>query len=71
MTIAKIAKNSIEKVPVAVVIIKNQNDISIRLKKLVQPEDMIITMGAGNIWRQCKTIYQTINSIPCCCNVLL
>lgn len=27
MTIAKIAKNSIEKVPVAVVIIKNQNDM--------------------------------------------
>ena len=31
-------------------------------KDIVQPDDMIITMGAGNIWRQCKGIYEAIKN---------
>ena len=42
--------------------IANQNNIPARLKDISQPNDMIITMGAGNIWRQCEGIYEAINN---------
>ena len=42
--------------------IANQNKIPARLKDISQSNDMIITMGAGNIWRQCKGIYEAINN---------
>ena len=40
--------------------IDNQNDIAIQLKEIIKDGDMIITMGAGNIWRQCERIYEEI-----------
>ena len=43
-------------------LIADQVDIPARLKEIVQANDMIITMGAGNIWRQCEGIYEAINN---------
>ena len=43
-------------------LIANQANIPTRLKEIVQANDMIITMGAGNIWRQCEGIYEAINN---------
>jgi len=43
-------------------LIANQANIPARLKEIVQANDMIITMGAGNIWRQCEGIYEAINN---------
>ncbi len=43
-------------------LIPDQTSIPTRLKELVQPDDMIITMGAGNIWRQCERIYEAITN---------
>ena len=40
--------------------IEDQSNIPARLEDIVQPNDMIITMGAGNIWRQCQGIYEAI-----------
>ena len=42
--------------------IANQNNIPARLKEISHPNDMIITMGAGNIWRQCEGIYEALNN---------
>jgi UDP-N-acetylmuramate--alanine ligase len=41
-------------------LIKNQLDIPNRLKEISKENDLIITMGAGNIWRQCENIYKAI-----------
>ena len=41
-------------------LIRNQFDIPKRLKDISQTNDIIITMGAGNIWRQCKNIYKAL-----------
>ena len=43
-------------------LIPEQTNIPARLKEIVQANDMIITMGAGNIWRQCEGIYEAINN---------
>ncbi|MBC8256901.1 MAG: UDP-N-acetylmuramate--L-alanine ligase [Candidatus Marinimicrobia bacterium] len=43
-------------------LIPEQTNIPARLKELVCPADMIITMGAGNIWRQCEGIYEAITN---------
>jgi len=43
-------------------LIADQTNIPARLKEIVQANDMIITMGAGNIWRQCEGIYEAINN---------
>ena len=43
-------------------LIADQANIPTRLKEIVQVNDMIITMGAGNIWRQCEGIYEAINN---------
>ena len=29
--------------------------------KIVQPKDIIIVMGAGDIWRECDNIYEVLN----------
>ena len=42
--------------------IPDQTNIPARLKEISQADDMIITMGAGNIWRQCKGIYEAIQN---------
>ena len=43
-------------------LIMDQTNIPARLKEIAQADDMIITMGAGNIWRQCEGIYEAIQS---------
>ena len=43
-------------------LIADQANIPPLLKAIVQANDMIITMGAGNIWRQCEGIYEAINN---------
>ena len=40
--------------------ISDQTNIPTRLKEIAQPNDMILTMGAGNIWRQCEGIYEEL-----------
>jgi len=40
--------------------IDEQDDIAPQLKEISRANDMIITMGAGNIWRQCERIYEAI-----------
>ena len=42
--------------------IPDQSNIPSRLKEIAQADDIIITMGAGNIWRQCKGIYEAIQN---------
>ena len=42
--------------------IPEQTNIPARLKEIVQANDMIITMGAGNIWRQCEGIHEAVNN---------
>ena len=42
--------------------IPDQSNIPARLKEIAQADDIIITMGAGNIWRQCKGIYEAIQN---------
>ena len=43
-------------------LIADQTNIPARLKEIVEADDMIITMGAGNIWRQCEGIYEAIQN---------
>ena len=43
-------------------LIADQTNIPARLKEIVQANDMIITMGAGNIWRQCEGIHEAVNN---------
>jgi UDP-N-acetylmuramate--alanine ligase len=43
-------------------LIMDQTNIPARLKEIAQADDMIITMGAGNIWRQCEGIYEAIQN---------
>ena len=42
--------------------IPNQNKIPKYLKDTSIANDMIITMGAGNIWRQCNKIYEVLSN---------
>ena len=42
--------------------IKDQSKIPARLKDIVKPFDIIIIMGAGNIWRQCEGIHEAIKN---------
>ena len=43
-------------------LIADQANIPALLKEIVQANDIIITMGAGNIWRQCEGIYEANNN---------
>ena len=40
--------------------VKDQHELPQFLKEINQPDDMILTMGAGNIWRQCERIYEAL-----------
>ena len=42
--------------------IQNKENIPNKLLDIVNPNDIIITMGAGDIWRQCKKIYEVLNN---------
>ena len=42
--------------------VKNLDDIPIIIKSITKKSDMIITMGAGNIWRQCEPILQVLDA---------
>ena len=49
----KIGYTNIEYIP-------DQMQIANRMQQIAKPNDIIITMGAGNIWRQCKNIYKAL-----------
>ena len=38
------------------------NDIPALIKSIAKDSDMIITMGAGHIWRQCEPIAQELDA---------
>ena len=40
--------------------IPNQTQIASRLSEIAMSNDIIITMGAGNIWRQCEGMYEAL-----------
>ena len=42
--------------------IPDQTQVAARLSELATDNDMIITMGAGNIWRQCERIYEALKN---------
>jgi len=37
------------------------DNLSDRLDKIVQPGDLIITIGAGNIWRYCDSYFNHLS----------
>ena len=43
-----------------VISISKVDDIPKKITPLIKDNDLIITMGAGSIWRQCKKIYEEI-----------
>ena len=40
--------------------IPDQTQIADRLSEIAESNDIIITMGAGNIWRQCERIHEAL-----------
>ncbi len=44
-----------------VISIPNVDDIPNNIASIIKDDDMIITMGAGSIWRQCEKIYEEID----------
>ena len=40
--------------------IPDQTQIAARLSDIAKSKDIIITMGAGNIWRQCERIHEAL-----------
>ena len=40
--------------------IPDQTQISYRIAEIAESNDIIITMGAGNIWRQCERIHEAL-----------
>ena len=51
----KIGHKNVEYIP-------NKKDVPNKLLKIAQPKDIIMTMGAGDIWRQCDKIYEVLNN---------
>ena len=41
--------------------IPDQTRIAARLPEIAESNDIIVTMGAGNIWRQCERIYEALS----------
>ena len=41
--------------------IPDQTQIAARLPEIAESNDIIVTMGAGNIWRQCERIYEALS----------
>ena len=52
-TATKIGHKHVEYIP-------DQTKIATRLSEIAKPNDIIITMGAGNIWRQCERIHEAL-----------
>jgi len=44
-------------------LIPNLDDLESFLDEIIKPGDMLITMGAGNIWRYCESYSKHLNSI--------
>ena len=42
--------------------IPDQKQIPARLSEIIESNDIIITMGAGNIWRQCERINEALSN---------
>ena len=49
--------------------IKDLDDLSTFLDKIVKPDDMILTMGAGNIWRYSESYADHLSSFKLGLNV--
>ena len=43
-------------------LVPDLDDLESILDQIIEPGDMIITMGAGNIWRYCESYCQHLNS---------
>ena len=43
-------------------LVADLDDLESMLDEIIEPGDMIITMGAGNIWRYCESYSQHLNS---------
>ena len=43
-------------------LVPDLDDLESMLDKIIEPGDMIITMGAGNIWRYCESYSKHLNS---------
>jgi len=43
-------------------LVPDLDDLESMLDKIIEPGDMIITMGAGNIWRYCESYSRHLNS---------
>jgi UDP-N-acetylmuramate--alanine ligase len=52
-TANKIGHKHVEYIP-------DQTQIAARISEIAKSNDIIITMGAGNIWRQCERIYEAL-----------
>ena len=52
-TAKEMGHNHVEYIP-------DQTQIAVRLSKIAESNDMIITRGAGNIWRQCERIHEAL-----------
>lgn len=42
--------------------IPDETQIATRISEIAEPNDIIMTMGAGNIWRQCERINEALNN---------
>jgi len=42
--------------------ISDQTQIAKRISEIAKSNDIIITMGAGNIWRQCERIHEALSN---------
>ena len=62
VTAELISKETIKMGHTNVEYIPNKEDIPHRLLKIAQPGDIIMTMGAGDIWRQCDKIYEVFKN---------
>ena len=52
-TAKNIGHNNVEYIP-------DQTQIASRVSEIAEPNDIIMTMGAGNIWRQCERIHEAL-----------
>ena len=44
-------------------LVPDLDDLESMLDDVIEPGDMLITMGAGNIWRYCDSYSKHLNSI--------
>ena len=47
------------------VLVPDLDNLSEEIFKIVKPGDMILTMGAGSIWRYCESFYNDLSQQKC------